>query len=157
MKCPACNARGARKVPHPRDGFMYYKCKACGFYKPLCFSAMQTAFKGNCIQCPEEKECLFSIDRKNKGLDPFLNYKPKDNVINRISSKIFRRNVKLALDTKFFYKLRNFNDGINILKVNFNVDFYRDNHCPRLEFTMDIVNIRLISIEIYNVLHEDKQ
>jgi len=55
------------------------------------------------------------------------------------------------------YKYRSFNDGITIFSVDISVDFYKGDHSPGLNIFLDILNFRLISIEVYNTLHEDQQ
>jgi hypothetical protein len=71
---------------------------------------------------------------------------------------IFKRNIQMSVDLILKpYKLRSFKDGINFFFVDFSADFYKDDHNPKFQFYLDILNYRLISLEIYNILHEDKQ
>ena len=71
---------------------------------------------------------------------------------------IFKRKIKLARDIIWKpYKIRSFSDGIIFFNLDINADFYRDDHNPKFHIFLDILNIRFISIEVYNILHEDKQ
>ena len=78
-------------------------------------------------------------------------------MFNRLASRLFKRKVELALDTKFFYKIRSFSDGIFFINIQINADFYHGDHNPSFAFYLDILNIRLISFEIYNTLHMEHQ
>jgi len=75
---------------------------------------------------------------------------------NSVLEIIFKRNIELVVDFNWFYKFRNYKDGIsNSFELNF--DFYRCDHSPQIRFVLIILNLILFDFQIYNKYHEDLQ
>ena len=58
-----------------------------------------------------------------------------------------------ALDWNFFWKIRNFKDGINFFNFDIDLDLYKFDHNPKFDICLAIFNYIIFEIEIYNINH----
>lgn len=64
-------------------------------------------------------------------------------------------NKDYAWELSAFYKYRDFSDGVDFINVIVNWDRYLDDHTPRFEISLRILNITLLEFNIYYVWHRD--
>lgn len=57
---------------------------------------------------------------------------------------------KYALDFGFFYKLRNFKDGLTFFEIILNLDLYKADHNPQIRWVLVIFNFTIFDISFYN-------
>lgn len=62
-----------------------------------------------------------------------------------------------AWELDFFYKLRDFKDGVTFFEFVLNWDKYMCDHNPRFEFSLMILNFKIWEFSIYNVWHVDNE
>ena len=60
-----------------------------------------------------------------------------------------------ALDFGFFYKVRNFKDGLTFLELILNLNLYRADHNPQIRCALVIFNFTIFDITLYNKRHYD--
>lgn len=60
-----------------------------------------------------------------------------------------------ALDFGFFYKVRNFKDGVTFFELILNLDLYKADHNPQIRFACIVCNFTMFDITLYNKLHYD--
>lgn len=58
-----------------------------------------------------------------------------------------------AFDYCFFYKIRNFSDGISFINADINLDLYENDHNPSFNMFLCIFNMTIFDLSIYNVNH----
>ena len=78
-------------------------------------------------------------------------------MINALLSWIFARKIKLVYDITWFYKFRNFSNGISGFNLDFDADFYLQSHNPKMHFRIAFLNYYLLYFEIYNIYHLEEQ
>jgi len=58
-----------------------------------------------------------------------------------------------AFDYVFFYKIRDFSDGISFINADVNLDLYENDHNPSFNIFLCLFNITIFEISIYNINH----
>ena len=58
-----------------------------------------------------------------------------------------------TLDWNFFWKVRDFEDGVKFFNFDINLDLYEDDHKPSFNICLEILNYTIFEIEIYNINH----
>jgi hypothetical protein len=60
---------------------------------------------------------------------------------------------KFALDFSCLHMVRSFRDGITVFKPKINIDYFKGDHNPKLEISLEILNLMIFELNIYNVNH----
>jgi len=78
------------------------------------------------------------------------------NMLNKILGAIFDRKVQIAFEMDWFKKIRLVSDGIDIINIKFDIDFYMGDHTPRINFMICVINFKLIEMSLYNTYHAEE-
>jgi hypothetical protein len=65
----------------------------------------------------------------------------------------FKISKNFAFESSFFHKIRNFKDGISVLKLDFNLDFFKGDHNPKYSIELIALNFMVFEFRIYNINH----
>ena len=60
-----------------------------------------------------------------------------------------------AWELNTFYKYRDFSDGIDFFIVEITFDKYPNDHNPKFEIAIKILNLMIVDFDIYNIWHID--
>jgi hypothetical protein len=60
-----------------------------------------------------------------------------------------------AIDFGFFYKVRNFKDGVTFFEFLFNLDLYKRDHNPQVRLNLIVFNFIIFDITFYNLREYD--
>lgn len=58
-----------------------------------------------------------------------------------------------AFDWSFFRKVREFVDGITFCDLDCRLDLFKEDHNPQLVCRLDMLNVSVFDLTIYNVHH----
>ena len=64
-------------------------------------------------------------------------------------------NENYAWELTLFYKYREFKDGIDFVEFDTKYDRYMEDHNPKFELSLRILNCTIFDFGIYNVWHAD--
>ena len=56
-----------------------------------------------------------------------------------------------------FNKIREFKDGITFFEFILNLDLYKADHSPKLQFSLMVCNWMIFEMNIYNLHHRDEE
>ena len=77
------------------------------------------------------------------------------NIINFVLMNGIKLNSNYGLDWNFFYKVREFSDGIDWIRFNINYDKFLSDHKPSFELYFGILNITIVEINVYYLHHRE--
>ena len=77
-------------------------------------------------------------------------------LISKLCEIVLGRNVKLAAECSWFHKYRSYSDGITFFNVNIDSHIFIEDHMPKFEFEVVIMN-HITQFEMYNIYHVNSQ
>ena len=73
--------------------------------------------------------------------------------LNHLLEIIFRRNIEMACDLTLFFINRDLGDGLTFIEFNVNLDLGEFDHSPRFSIHLNVFNLTIFELDIYNSLH----
>jgi hypothetical protein len=68
----------------------------------------------------------------------------------------FRISENYAVELSLLHPIRNISDGLTLLELKVNADWYKGDHNPKHEIEFVFLNVMLLEFRIYNVNHEEE-
>ena len=60
-------------------------------------------------------------------------------------------------DAMAFHKVRCFSDGLTLLELAANGDWYDGDHCPKYSLRLVVANFTIFEVEVYNPRHKENE
>lgn len=76
-------------------------------------------------------------------------------LLGKINCWSFLINKNYGFEFAFFNKIREFSDGVSVLKFDVNWDRYIADHSPCFEVNLMLLNWIIFELNIYNIHHVD--
>lgn len=58
-----------------------------------------------------------------------------------------------AWEANFFYRIRNFKDGLSAFELSLTADWFKNDHNPQCGLCLIILNVMIVEFNIFNVNH----
>jgi hypothetical protein len=62
-----------------------------------------------------------------------------------------------GLELNFFYKVRDYSDGINFINGEVNLNLYKADHSPNFRIELIVMNVMLFEFHIYYLFHRESE
>lgn len=72
-----------------------------------------------------------------------------------ILHKGFKLSKNFALSISGLHKIRDLTDGVDFFEFLCNLDLYEGDHNPSFQIMLEVLNIKIFELMIYNVNHRD--